>query len=281
MLRSGQKGNRQKPYKKENPSDPIGGNPAGIAKVIRAFIHEYNSNSAQEKSYRAVADRRQQKTLTWTKTATVLVGVYTGVTIVLAIIRGRQLNVSEDSEQRQLRAYVGAVGMELSCGNCLPTVKDQIYLSTENFGQTPAYLIQGTIWPYEYSINDPFPIGDIRKAPLTSLPIDFRSMAIYPKDPVKQLFAINNASAGLFKDTKSVGGYWLLWRGFVQYRDVFDRVWNIYCCFEYNPTKYPKTPFIQCPKYYEERSANQQQPQEAQPPQSMQALPDIPPYKLQ
>ena len=153
MLRSGQKGNRQKPYKKENPSDPIGGNPAGIAKVIRAFIHEYNSNSAQEKSYRAVADRRQQKTLTWTKTATVLVGVYTGVTIVLAIIRGRQLNVSEDSEQRQLRAYVGAVGMELSCGNCLPTVKDQIYLSTENFGQTPAYLIQGTIWPYEYSIG--------------------------------------------------------------------------------------------------------------------------------
>jgi hypothetical protein len=66
---------------------------------------------------------------------------------------------------------------------------------------------------------------------------------------------VSSDSRLFFWEAKN-GGYWLMLRGFMRYRDIFDDVWDNYFCFVYKPTKI-KDPSgaRECPKYGKEQPA--------------------------
>ncbi len=93
--------------------------------------------------------------------AVVLIFIYTS-------IQGCQLLVIRDQERRQLRAYVSTDGVQLRCPKCdaaslyfrnqiisgnavvsppdlCPDINNLIYLTVNNFGQTPAYNVSVTL----------------------------------------------------------------------------------------------------------------------------------------
>ena len=167
-----------------------------------------------------------------------------------------------DQEQRQLRGYLGIMTMDFSCKDCLPTTSDSLDVTTDNFGQTPLYIINSGIWFTEFLISEAFPEGDIQRTPFTSAEMRSRSMDVYPKISQTTKYRINGDQTILFWEAKN-GGYWIMIRGYIRYRDIFDIKWDNFFCYIYNPATYPKeVRFPECPKYHREEKAKANEPTE-------------------
>lgn len=108
-----------------------------LTKTIRLRIQQSAEQHIQERTYRTTADRRARATLRWTRSATVLVALYTVITMGLAIVGAFQLGVSRDTERRQLRAYIGIVPGQVEGISDAPIGN----FIQKNYGLTPAYLV--------------------------------------------------------------------------------------------------------------------------------------------
>jgi hypothetical protein len=87
----------------------------------------------------------------------IAVVAYTGITVLLWCTSQKQLAVSRDTEQRQLRAYVGITDVEIPDGffeDKIPTLN----VSLKNFGLTPAYNVKMSFATNFGSFPDP---GDL------------------------------------------------------------------------------------------------------------------------
>jgi hypothetical protein len=170
--------------------------------------------------------------------------------------------------------------LQFDCGDCLPTEDDLILAVSDNFGQSPLYVINGVISMMEYRIDEDFPEDDIHRFPASISDLIPRGMVIYPKVPSPLVFPVKDVQRTLFWEAKN-GDYWLMIRGFVRYRDIFNDRWDNSFCFVYNPSKYKKG-FAGCPKYNGEELFNEEKPATSQQPRGpdIPPLPDIPQTRL-
>jgi hypothetical protein len=236
---------------------------------FEAALHEAIADSQNRKSK---ARNYWRNPNNWIRILTLLaVAAYTGVTF-------WQLTILKATERRQLRGYLGIVDLRFDCGDCLPTEDDEFTAETDNFGQTPVYITSGILWFTEYRIDEPLPETDIHRSPVTEADLINRSGVIYPKHPEGLNFPITDVNRQIFWEAKSVD-YWILIRGFVRYRDIFDDRWDHYFCFIYNPTIYRKgIGMVRCLQYAKEEPAPKQRNLSPQP--GLIILPDLPDTKL-
>jgi hypothetical protein len=114
-----------------------GGKPAGPNHEIVAAINALGKKYEAAQKGRPEHDRQ---TLKWAKRAGIGVGIYTLLTLGIAVVALCQLQTSRDSEQRQLRAYVGVVHPNGPLiDHATPPGIPLVVFDIKNFGQTPAY----------------------------------------------------------------------------------------------------------------------------------------------
>lgn len=126
-----------------NPSGPDdngngGDQPSADSLKITGAI-----DSLREKYEASQADRTQHdgKVLFWSRLAAFGVGIYTLITLGIAIVALCQLQTSRDTEMRQLRAYITANGGGATLSLNPKTKKPAMHaaLRLRNSGSTPAY----------------------------------------------------------------------------------------------------------------------------------------------
>jgi hypothetical protein len=155
----------------------------------------------------------------WVRILTlVAVAGYTGISL-------WQVRVLKETERKQLRGYLGVTDLQFDCGDCLPTEDDLILAVADNFGQSPLYVINAIISITEYRIDEDFPEDDIYRFPGSISELIPRSMVLYPKAPYPLVFPVKDVQRAFFWEAKN-GDYWLMIRGSVRYRDIFDDKWD-------------------------------------------------------
>jgi hypothetical protein len=107
------------------------------------LVEAIKSLGEKNKAAQQKQAEHDDKALFWARSAGAGVGIYTAITLGIAIIALCQLNTARDTEDRQLRAYIGIVIPSDGPGdrNFLPPNIPAIHLSIKNFGQTPAYRV--------------------------------------------------------------------------------------------------------------------------------------------
>jgi hypothetical protein len=219
---------------------------------VAAAIQTYQETRESDERHRAERETITIRVLTATGGFALLAAIATGYS---ALIFTQQAADFRDQEQRQLRGYLGVTDMDFSCGDCLPTRDDLINVTSNNFGQTPIYIINGVLWFNEFLISEPFPEGDIRRKPSSYTDMIPRGLAAYPKIPKTTKYNMSADDSLMFWEAKN-GTYWLMIRGYIRYQDIFDMKWDTFFCFIYNPTKFLKEGrFPECPKYHGEEKA--------------------------
>lgn len=148
-------------------------------------------------------------------------------TIILVLIGLRALHVSEDTEKKQLRAYVGPLIQNSEIKNS--AVSATVFL--ENFGETPAKKCNISsdfgIFPF------PLPKGFVFK-----IPARFEQTAmIYPKavpptriEPIKAFTAFELVEVRAPNPQHAVYFF-----GVLNYTDVFNDIHSTMFCYFLNP----------------------------------------------
>ena len=215
----------------------------------------------------------------WNRRTFWAVFFYTGITFALLVVNFRAADTAKDTEKRQLRGYLGAVLMQFSCGDCLPTENDQIQVLINNFGQTPLYIISGVISYRQYLEIEEFP-NDVtggQKATESIVPL---SMVVFPRAENHAQFPVNDIARSMFYDART-GDYWLMVRGILRYHDVFGQTWDNLFCFIYDPGRYKiNGGVVNCPKYNDETAAREGQEEEVKISPPIPPLPDVPEHRL-
>ena len=154
----------------------------------------------------------------------IAVSIYTGLTVLLWGNSSKQLVISRDVEERQLRAYVNVLTAEFA--NIGVGEFPKAILKFKNFGQTPAYHEHH--WQFvkiaEYPLPGAVPFeadnGKHPKAPLA--PSDtINAFAIWDKQP------LNQATIDALK-AKTHAMYVI---GMIKYDDAFGRPRTTTYCF--------------------------------------------------
>jgi hypothetical protein len=200
----------------ESPDDANGGdNPSAQNHKIVAAI-----NAIGEKYETAQRDRAEHdnQTLKWAKRAGIGVGIYTLLTLALAVLAycafrtaQEQVGISRDTEIRQLRAYVGVLDHKIQdvALNSAPRVQ----ISIKNFGSTPATNV--TYWVFSKFDSYPTPVD---------LPTQvFKSdrFILFPADgftPTFDIGALNQTDITQLGESR-----WLYAYGEIDYLDAFEK----------------------------------------------------------
>ena len=179
----------------------------------------------------------------WATVAGIIVVIaYTSVAAWQACLTRQQLDVSQDTEHRQLRAYMIVTDFAVSCPDCgdnsfVPSVKtvykNLIAYRMENNGQTPAHQVGPIIswWPVagknqklpkNFSFPDEVPV-----------PTGFNSHSDIGRDQHKDGQAvIDDNDIKTFQDA-AAGNSTLFVYGHVDYCDIFDEPHSTAFCFIY------------------------------------------------
>jgi hypothetical protein len=163
-----------------------------------------------------------------------------------AAFTGHLASIAKDTEETQLKAYVGVVGIGLQCGTCdqanwspgqpLLADKDAVLILSQNGGKTPAYdTVAGVGWyPTTHGGQLPadFAFPDHKRDP-TMRSIDSRSELL----PGQQMTHSEKFGADDVTDVwrarrKDID---LFLYGHIDYRDVFGKCHTTPFCGRYEP----------------------------------------------
>ena len=193
------------------------------------------------------------------------IGLYTLITAGLLIAglyqnktSSEQLRVAQDTEKRQLRAYLGIMSIQLQCPDCdsisyrerqigkgIAETKDIIIFDVKASGVTPAYNVhlyanwQPIPSVVPYVVNIPFP-----EFPSTVSIVESRP-TILPNEHAPFFVAIN---IEIFQNAR-LGKIHLRVYGHVDYDDVFGAGWQAEFCYVYQPSIGGGDMFTTCPEH--------------------------------
>jgi hypothetical protein len=260
-----EKTSRGEPHRDDTPNNQRN---RPVTRSIRGSnAQNAHTDGNEEKSYRL-----EKRRFVFEVIAVIVIFGYT-------IIQGWQLWVIRDQEKRQLRGYFGALTMNFSCGDCLPTEKDQIQVLINNFGQTPLYILSGRLLEHQYLESEEFPDA-IEIEPKVTEALIPHSMVVYPRIENHAQFPVNDIARLMFYDAKT-GEFWLMLRGIIRYLDVFGQKWNNFFCFIYNPRAYPDTSgLVNCPRYNGEIAAHEENQEEIESSPPIPLLPEVQTHKF-
>lgn len=226
--------------KQEQPGQPDGGSkPADPKHEIAAAIDAFT------KRYEAAQQGRPEhdsETLRWTKRAAFGVGIYTVITLGIAIIALCQLHTSRDTEIRQLRAYLIVTDFGVFCPDCGDTaltpnaradIKNSLRSRIENNGQTPALQVIGITnwWPIAGKngvLASDFAFPDHKRTGFVSKSDIGRDKH---KDSAEEL---DDQAIATFKQAVA-GDTTLFLYGHADYCDIFGHPHSTAYCFRYVP----------------------------------------------
>jgi len=254
--------------KTENGSG--GDKPAAEHREIAVAIETLRENYQSTQRNRADHDA---KTLLWARVAGIGVSIYTLLTLVIvaaSTYSATQAKISadaarlsaataQDTEKRQLRAYVGVNSepIVLRCDACDDASKlivqqecrdeNSIVVEMQNFGQTPAYdttvYINWQINQYGTELADDFAYPDtVTKGLQTS------KFAMYPGQKRPTIHILDAQTVGLIRRARN-HEISIFYYGHIDYRDVFDEQSVVNYCFRYAPDAGPKNHFPLCPEH--------------------------------
>lgn len=208
------------------PGNPDGGgNPAAPKHDIAAAINALGEKYEASQKDRPEHDRQ---TLLWAKRAGIGVGIYTLITLGIAIIALCQLQTARDTEMRQLRAYVGTG--EIS------TIQQPkgIALQIANHGQTPAVDVKVFSNWTDFPADQGIPVG-FRFPEENDCPKDVAqggqgngvagSGVLFPNEPMNSVVQRPlqcPSQAKRILDAIAAKRMIILY-GHIEYRDVFDQ----------------------------------------------------------
>jgi hypothetical protein len=205
------------------------------------------SESSKEENHRNAERRHWAFEKVFGGIALFLTFIAAAGAIAAAAFTGWQAWIAQDTEKRQLRAYVIVKSAEfardnsgnLKFGREFPGGKELlIYYTVSNEGVTPAYDVfrQITVeYPFANTLN--FNVTDGTAAYIskehTFGPIITRA---YTPDEINDISKGGEGGAKL-----------LVFAGRITYKDIFERPWPTFFCFAYLSSPEPKFTF--CPRW--------------------------------
>jgi hypothetical protein len=236
---------------------------------INRVASAFESYTGQQKATDAKSAKHDRKIRRWTRAATAGALAYTLITtfVLIASIRSiqetrrathyasvaaqaatAQAKTSEDTEKRQLRAYVGVLAdFGIVCPGCankdrapkpddnMVTAENKITMIIKNFGLTPAYhpIICVDVKEKRLKENLTKNDADLLFLQCDHSPVQFMAPTIWPNDNGRTVFVRldNQEVAALIAVRKNTGSAYLFGR--VQYEDIFlMKRWS-YFSFQY------------------------------------------------
>ena len=158
------------------PAKVSGNNGDGdIASAIRAFAEQQKAEQHENTTH-------NRKILFWARAATIGAWAYTIFTVFILVVAAkafletrRTANIADDTEKRQLRAYVSTTAKSVQNFN---TTQDVIIiLAIKNFGLTPAYHVRACGWASIFA----YPIDPNYKFPECAYDIGQITMTAFPQ----------------------------------------------------------------------------------------------------
>jgi hypothetical protein len=247
----------------ERPGRHHSDNPT--AEEIHRVAAALDAYTTRHEAAEAKTTKHNRKVRRWSRGATVVALVYTVVTtgVLIASIRSiqetrrathyaskaasaatRQADISADTEQRQLRAYLGFGVASIQCAECkrilsilrtnptavdlpiniAPSIDNQIIGVVKNFGITPAYNaefhISFEILPPYQTLPDSFLYPDKPKVSLINV-LDYRSGALVGANDKVQVSDYPTAEALVGIVMAGIGRATVYAYGHVDYDDIF------------------------------------------------------------
>lgn len=216
------------------PPEHHGSSPVELAAINETFIafaEEHNKNKEQH-------PRRDYWKFVIEIVAVVGVGIYTVITgglLIASLVQigksSDQIDIARDTEQRQLRAYVGVIPGDVESFGVAGEQKFKIL--RKNYGTTPAYDVgfsvvgEGVFDPTQFNPNGaagiqgcskPPGIGLITMFPGTELPFAVTLPTKYPSDQI---------------DKVRLGKWFFAYWGNICYKDSWDRSHFTDYCWTY------------------------------------------------
>jgi hypothetical protein len=229
-------GNQQPPGQANGDGAPASPS-QDIVAAIRAFSEKYEDSQKGRPEH-------DSETLKWTKRTGLGVGIYTLITLGIGAIGFCALLTAQDTERRQLRAYIiatkaeferndkGAIKLGDGANGLHPLLIDY---ELQNEGVTPGYAV-------ETLVDVEFPAAEHVKFDYT--------VGIAAYMPKQRLFGpiVTRHFSDEERNQILSGDKPLLFAGQVTYRDIFGSKWPTNFCFLH--TKWPTEPrFGFCPRW--------------------------------
>lgn len=159
-----------------------------------------------------------------------------------------QVGVAQDTEKRQLRAYLHIGHGPIQISGSSASAEVWIFHS----GQTPAYKIK--LFANIQVGHFPLPPTEHLSPPTSGIP-SYEYGALYGTDPIKQRISMEVPAEDAIEIQKRsrdmlAGGLQVFYlTGRVQYLDIFGQVWPYDFCFAFDPINSPQGTESGCERY--------------------------------